>query len=552
MVAVAASIDPRFSAEAFSLTPDPARLFLSHEHARALAQLRDGLERRRGLVVVVGEVGTGKTTLAYAWLSSLGPDVRTAYIGNTRVPFEGLVRHALTEFGVACEGRDRLALLGALGAVVDESARAGRQVVLVIDEAQSLDDDTFEQLAVLGGLQLVLLGQPELDARLRAPRLRALAERVAVRVELPPMDRDESRRYVRHRLEKSGGSAALFADDALELVLDHAAGIPRRMNVVCHNALLLAFAAGAPQVTRLMVAEAIHELGGGSLRRIGTPALSSPRAREQRARLVRQWSRGLGLGLAVGAVVVGLFWRPGARPAPPAGVPVTPPSSVTVAVTEAPPAAAPSTLPVATVRPTAVSAVPSPPSTAALEVTPSTVSLAPPAPTVVPAATAPSSTVAVTVVRPSTTLPAAAPPSTLPAVARAVPVPVEPPVLPPVAAPPVEMPPTHGVSDAEVRELLARYERAWRTGDVAELRRIGQIGDDRQAEALSRYLESVRDLDVRVRLLELGEAGERRAVRFTRQDRFRDPLGREVIKESPPIEKTVGRTPGGVRFVPHP
>jgi hypothetical protein len=133
---------------------------------------------------------------------------------------------------------------------------------------------------------------------------------------------------------------------------------------------------------------------------------------------------------------------------------------------------------------------------------------------------------------------------------------VPPPETPPRAKPRVEPPPparaapASGVTDAEVRALLDRYERAWRTGNTAELRRIGQIADDRQARALAKYLETVRDLDVEVRVLELGASGERRTVRFIRRDRFRDPLGREVTKESPPIEKTIERTPAGLRFAP--
>jgi hypothetical protein len=164
----------------------------------------------------------------------------------------------------------------------------------------------------------------------------------------------------------------------------------------------------------------------------------------------------------------------------------------------------------------------------------------PPVP--VPAAVEPEPALPVTVV--STTLPvAAAAPPTEPRMAS----------LPSAAAlapPPVPAVRETSVSDAEVRALLDRYERAWRMGDVTELRRIGQIGDDRQAKALAKYLETVHDLDVQVRILEIGGDGERRTVRFTRHDRFRDPLGREVSKESPPIEKMIERTPAGLRFVP--
>jgi hypothetical protein len=106
------------------------------------------------------------------------------------------------------------------------------------------------------------------------------------------------------------------------------------------------------------------------------------------------------------------------------------------------------------------------------------------------------------------------------------------------------------VSDADVRALLDRYARAWHAQDLTELRRIGQIVDERQAEALAKYFEGIRDLVVEVQVLEMIDGGDRRTVRFTRRDRFRDPGGHEVFKQSPPIEKTIMRTPDGLNFAP--
>jgi len=110
--------------------------------------------------------------------------------------------------------------------------------------------------------------------------------------------------------------------------------------------------------------------------------------------------------------------------------------------------------------------------------------------------------------------------------------------------------PPSEVSDDEVRALLDRYVRAWHAQDVAELRRIGQVADDRQAQALARYFQAVHGLEVEVNVLDMGAGGDRRTVRFTRRDRFRDPTGRQVSTESPPIEKTIVRTPDGIRFAP--
>jgi len=299
----APTIEPSFCADAFSLTPDPRRLFPSRGHAEALAGLRLGLQYRRGLIVVVGEVGTGKTTVAYSLLGMLGDEARTAYVANTRLPFVALLRQALEDFGVECAGLDLGGLLSALKTFLLECAQSGLMAVLVIDEAQGLDADTFEQLRLLSNvetyehklLQIVLLGQPELDARLREPQLRQIAERVAVRVNINPLDHAESRRYIEHRLLGSGGSLAMFSPAALWLIVHRARGIPRRMNILCHNALLLAFAAGASQVTWSMAREAIRDPTGGDLVRLRSSILDPAQW--------RVWAAGACVALTAGVMV---------------------------------------------------------------------------------------------------------------------------------------------------------------------------------------------------------------------------------------------------------
>ena len=314
------SISPGFCAEAFSLTPDPQRLFLSRDHAEALAGLKLGLEYRRGLMVVVGEVGMGKTTVAYSLLATLGDQVRSAYIANTRVAFDGLLRHALEDFGVECAEGDRAGLLSALKAFLLDCAEVDEIAVLVVDEAQSLDDETFENLRLLSNvetykrklLQIVLLGQPELDARLRQPQLRQIADRVGVRVNINPLDRVQSRRYIEHRLERAGGSLAMFSEPALRSILRHGRGVPRRMNILCHNALLLAYAAGAPAVTRSMAREAVREHAGGTLLRL---ARSPGKAGlTERGPLSRSWAAA-GAALVAGGFLIGTgLIRPAATP----------------------------------------------------------------------------------------------------------------------------------------------------------------------------------------------------------------------------------------------
>jgi type II secretory pathway predicted ATPase ExeA len=260
--------------EAFSLTPDPAFLYLSPGHAEALAALKIGLEGRRGLMVMVGEVGMGKTTILYSLLTELGEGIKTAYISNTKLPFDDLLRQALSDFGVPCASRDRVELLSALNGFLRQCAADGTTAALVVDEAQNLEDDVFENLRLLSNyetyteklLQIVLVGQPELEVKLRQTSLRQVTERIAVRCNINPLTRVESLRYVEHRLQRAGGSAAaIFTTPALEFIVVKSRGIPRRINILCHTAMLFAFGRGEQLVTFPMARAAVREKEGRGL-----------------------------------------------------------------------------------------------------------------------------------------------------------------------------------------------------------------------------------------------------------------------------------------------
>jgi general secretion pathway protein A len=246
------------TAEPFSLTPDPEFLYLSPGHGEALAALKVGLIGKRGLMIMTGEVGTGKTTLLYALLRALRDDMRTAFVSNTSLGFDGLLRLALADFAVTPASDARVDLLTALNQLLRECAERGLTATLIVDEAQNLDAEAFEQLRLLSNfetfthklLQIVLVGQPELEIRLRQPSLRALAERIAVHCRLAPLSERESRAYLDYRLLRAGGSTRLFERDARELLLATSEGLPRRINILCHNALLFAYGRGAARVTR--------------------------------------------------------------------------------------------------------------------------------------------------------------------------------------------------------------------------------------------------------------------------------------------------------------
>ncbi len=259
--------------EPFSLTPDPAFLYLSPDHAEALAGLKIGLESRRGLMLMIAEVGMGKTTLLYSMLDQLDPQVHTAYLSNTRLSFDDLLRQALTDFGQSCPSRDRVDLLTTLNTFLHERASAGETAALIIDEAQNLDEATFEDLRLLSNyetytdklLQIVLVGQPELDTKLGRPNLRQVTERVAVRCHINPLSRTESVKYLEHRMRVAGGALDVFTPLALRLITWKARGIPRRLNILCHSAMLFAYGRGASRVGLREARAAVREKQGRGL-----------------------------------------------------------------------------------------------------------------------------------------------------------------------------------------------------------------------------------------------------------------------------------------------
>ncbi len=263
--------------EPFSLTPDPAFFYLSPDHAEALAGLKIGLENRRGLMLMIAEVGMGKTTLLYSMLDQLEPEVHTAYLSNTRLSFDDLLRQALADLGQPCTSRERIDLLTALNTFLHERAAAGETAALIIDEAQNLDEETFEELRLLSNyetytdklLQIVLVGQPELDTKLSQASLRQVTERVAVRCHINPLTQSESLRYLEHRLRVAGGSTSLFTPAALRLITWKARGIPRRLNILCHSAMLFAYGRGASRVSFREARAAIREKQGRGLVTIG-------------------------------------------------------------------------------------------------------------------------------------------------------------------------------------------------------------------------------------------------------------------------------------------
>lgn len=242
----------------FQFTPSATNLFESTPHREALAALEWGLlHEPSGFTLLIGEPGTGKTTLVYAILARNYERVRTVYLNYPMLGFEGMLRVIIGQLGLQVPAAaSKLEHMQALERYLTK-LKLGRRVVIIVDEAQSLCDEVLEELRLLSNcgrieekqLHFVLVGQPELLRRLESPALRQINDRAGARAMLSPLQPDEARAYVAHRLAAFKGSAdAIFAPRALRYLVDSSGGIPRRINVLCHNAMLLAYSAGTRKV----------------------------------------------------------------------------------------------------------------------------------------------------------------------------------------------------------------------------------------------------------------------------------------------------------------
>ncbi len=257
-----------FAEKPFNVTPDPKFLYLSAHHQEALAILTYGIRERKGFIVLTGEVGSGKTTLLHTLLDRLPPNVRAAYLFNTRLSQLDLLRYVVEDFGVPTTATSAGDLLSALnGWLIDRLVR-GENSVLIIDEAQNLTPELLESVRLLSNLetskekllQLVLVGQPELNLTLNHPSLRQLKQRISLRYHIPPLTRTETTDYIVQRLRIAGARGTVFTNRAIDEVYYYSRGIPRLINILCDNALLTGYAAGVRPVDADAVTEAVRDL----------------------------------------------------------------------------------------------------------------------------------------------------------------------------------------------------------------------------------------------------------------------------------------------------
>lgn len=257
----------------FSVTADPAFFFSSTRHAEAFSNLVYGIQERKGILVITGEIGTGKTTLCRTLLNQLGPDVKTALILNPYFSEIQLLQLIIRDLGIPePPSKNKLGLINALNEFLLEQTAHRNNVVLIIDEVQHLNVRQLEQVRLLSNLetekskllQIILVGQPELLDKLKLASLRQLNQRIAIRYHILPLEKFEIKEYIHHRLKVASRDrhkpALKFNDAAIEAVYLFTKGTPRLINILCDRALLAGYVAETNTIDEQLIYKCAREL----------------------------------------------------------------------------------------------------------------------------------------------------------------------------------------------------------------------------------------------------------------------------------------------------
>jgi general secretion pathway protein A len=285
--------------EPFQITPDPSFLYLSPGHKEALASIIYGVEKKKGFVLIVGAVGVGKTTILRAYLERAEKtSLKIIYLFNSNISYHNLLRFIFRELNVKPESDEVCEMVNQLHQALINEYKEGRNVLLLIDEAQNMPADTLENLRMLSNLetatekliQIVFSAQPEFEKTLGLEELKQLKQRIAVKAVIAPLNREEGLSYINHRLKKAADKESIiFTPRALREIVATAEGIPRVINVLCDNCLISAFGYGKKKVSLGVVREITRDFG------------------IERPFYVRwRWNLGIGI-LAMALVGVGLY-----------------------------------------------------------------------------------------------------------------------------------------------------------------------------------------------------------------------------------------------------
>lgn len=257
-----------FSEDPFNLTPDPSFLFSPPGYDDVRSSIQSGIKERKGIMVITGEVGTGKTTLINTLLKELSEEIKTAFIFNPKLTFRQLLKTVLWELKIPVAGENTPSLLAKLNVFLNERMAKDENVLIVIDEAQNLTPKVLDDLGRLyqqvpsgvNTLQTLLVGQLELDDKLNSEELRRFKQRITIHKHINLLNVQESRDYIDHRLRVVGSSSSkVFTPEAVEVICEYAKGIPRVINLICDGALFAGYEASAPVIDAQMVRRAIAE-----------------------------------------------------------------------------------------------------------------------------------------------------------------------------------------------------------------------------------------------------------------------------------------------------
>jgi len=258
----------------FNLTPDPHFLYLGKSHREALAHLIYTVRERKGFMVMTGEVGTGKTTLIHTLLRKLDKDTKTVFIFNPILEVKDFFKFVCVDLGIQAKDQTKGDCLLQIYQFLIESYRKNGNVVMIIDEAHNLNPFILEEIRLLSNyetaqdklIQIILVGQPELNWTLSQPQCRQLKQRISLWCYINPLSQKETDEYIKTRLYRAGMETSCFTEKAIDDIFRYSKGIPRLINILCDNSLTIGYATGKKRIDEKITKEAINDLEAGQRR----------------------------------------------------------------------------------------------------------------------------------------------------------------------------------------------------------------------------------------------------------------------------------------------